>query len=353
MYNLNDITYPLISWYKTNKRDLPWRKRFDHIDTPYKILVSEFMLQQTTVNAVIDHYNRFIKIWPNLIDFSEATEDQVLEIWSGLGYYSRGTNLLKTSKIIRKDFEGKIPCNIDTLKTFPGIGDYISSAVVSIAYNMPSRAVDTNIQRVITRYFSIEYQSSSKNKKDVQLIIEDLTLKDSPREIIQGLMDLGSLICKPREPFCEKCPINLGCLANKNKSFDYSQPKQKKKVPKRYGYVFLIRRSEGSYLITKRSSKGLLANTYQFPTNEWADEVCLDSLIKLSDKNISSYNEIANINHQFSHFKLELKVININSDNIEFLDKSITSKARWIPPEEFNKMGFSSLMKKIFPYLEY
>lgn len=353
MYNSNDITYPLISWYKTYKRDLPWRREFNHVNTPYKILVSEFMLQQTTVNSVIDHYNKFIDRWPNLKIFAEASEDEVLEMWSGLGYYSRGTNLLKTSKIIKEQYQGKVPNSMDILRTFPGIGDYISSAIVSIAYDMPSQAVDTNIQRVITRYFSLKYDSPSKNRKNVQDIIYELTSCDSPREVIQGLMDLGSKVCKPRDIYCEECPLKYGCSAVLNKFFDYSIPRKKKKVPIKYGYVFLIKKSDGSYMITKRSSKGVLANTYQFPTSEWQEEIEIHSLIESSGKNTGLYHEIASINHQFSHFKLQLKIISVTKKNLEFSDNSITSGGKWVLPDKFNKMGFSSLMKKVFPYLKY
>ncbi len=353
MYNSNDITYPLISWYKLYKRDLPWRRDFNHANTPYNILVSEFMLQQTTVNSVIDHYNRFIDRWPDLKIFSDATEDEVLEMWSGLGYYSRGTNLLKTCKIINEQYQGKVPNSMDILKTLPGIGDYISSAIVSIAYDMPSQAVDTNIQRVITRYFSLKYDDPTKNKKNVQDIIFELTSHDSPREVVQGLMDLGSKFCKPREVHCKECPLNDGCIAFSNKFFDYSKVKKQKKIPIKYGYVFLIKKSNGSYMITKRSSKGVLANTYQFPTSEWQEEIQIQGLIKSSRKNYGAYHEIASINHQFSHFKLELKIINVTKYNSEFLDSSITFGGKWVFPDELNKMGFSSLMKKVFPYLGY
>ena len=311
------------------------------------------MLQQTTVNSVINHYNKFIDRWPNLKIFSAATEDEVLEMWSGLGYYSRGTNLLKACKIINEQYQGKVPNSIDILKTLPGIGDYISSAIVSIAYDMPSQAVDTNIQRVITRYFSLKYDAPTKNKKNVQDIIYELTSIDSPREVIQGLMDLGSKFCKPRMVHCEECPLNTGCSAFSNKFFDYSKLKKQKKIPIRHGFVFLIKNSNGSYLITKRSSKGVLANTYQFPSSGWQEEIAIDSLIDTSRKNSGEYHEIASINHQFSHFKLKLKIINVTKYNSEFLDSCITSGGKWVLPNKLNKMGFSSLMKKVFPYLGY
>ena len=249
MYKPNDITYPLISWYKSNKRNLPWRNAFNHENGPYQILVSEFMLQQTTVATVLNYYDRFIERWPTNKDLSNATEDEVLEIWSGLGYYSRGINLLKTSKIIFHDYSNKIPKNIDILKTFPGVGEYMSSAIASIAYNLPSKAVDTNIQRVITRYYQLDFENPARNRKKVQDIVLLLTSNDSPRDLIQGLMDLGSSLCTPKLPNCEKCPLIRGCNSYKNSKFEFTLKNKKK-----YGRVYLIERSskEGQKIYFQR-----------------------------------------------------------------------------------------------------
>ena len=217
MYKPNDITYPLISWYNSNRRELPWRSDYNNKNSPYYVLVSEFMLQQTTVSTVIGYFEKFISIWPTLYDLSNASENEVIQAWSGLGYYSRATNLLKTSQIIANEFSYEIPKNIEILKKLPGIGEYMSSSIVSIAYDLPSRAVDTNIQRVLTRYFHLDYSNPSINRKNVENLVEELTSSASPRDVVQALMDLGSSICSVNNPSCDVCPIREHCKANSKK----------------------------------------------------------------------------------------------------------------------------------------
>tara|TARA_Y100000590_G_scaffold468240_1_gene650256 strand:- start:8498 stop:9565 length:1068 start_codon:yes stop_codon:yes gene_type:complete len=354
MYNLNDTIYPLLSWYRENCRKLPWRENLDSKDAPYRILVSEFMLQQTTVNAVRDYFNRFISRWPSIDLLSEASEDDVLFMWSGLGYYSRGTNLLKTAQIIAREYNFKVPDNAETLKLLPGIGEYISSAIVSIAYNKPSSAADTNIQRVITRLFQLEFIYPLSNRKKVRDMISLLTNQnDDPRDLVQGLMDLGSLICRPKDPKCEICPLNINCLARKNKSYDFSNAsKNKNKLLIKSGFVFLIKSSNGRYMINKREPKGLLASTYQFPSTDWKENLVLEDLF---DKEFIKRNGLADIgviSHQFSHFKLKLSVIRVTGANKKLINQLIKSDGIWVAPNEFDKYGLSSLMKKVIRYTE-
>ena len=348
MYKPNDITYPLISWYKSNKRNLPWRNAFNHENAPYRILVSEFMLQQTTVATVLNYYDRFLERWPRNEDLSNATEDEVLEIWSGLGYYSRGINLLKTSKIIFNDYANKIPKNIDVLRTFPGIGEYMSSAIASIAYNLPSKAVDTNIQRVITRYYQLDFKNAVRNRKTVQDIILLLTGNDSPRDLIQGLMDLGSSLCIPRLPHCEKCPLKKGCHSYKNSKFEFTLKKIKKIIPQRYGRVYLIERSDGSYLLEKRAENGLLAKTYQFPTTDWCETKPLPD----SPKSHQEMQVVGKVNHKFSHFTLELTVIKVDNKSEDLQNIVMPENGIWKKPNQLDQLGLSSLMRKASKYIE-
>ena len=348
MYKPNDITYPLISWYKSNKRNLPWRNAFNHENAPYQILVSEFMLQQTTVATVLNYYDRFIERWPTNKDLSNATEDEVLEIWSGLGYYSRGTNLLKTSKIIFHDYSNKIPKDIDTLKTFPGVGEYMSSAIASIAYNLPSKAVDTNIQRVITRYYQLDFKKPARNRKKVQDIVLLLTSNDSPRDLIQGLMDLGSSLCTAKLPDCEKCPLKRGCNSYKNNKFEFTLKKIKKIIPQRYGCVYLIERSDGSFLLERRAEKGLLAKTYQFPTTDWCEAMPPSDSLKSYQK----MNVVGKVNHRFSHFTLELTVIKVDNESSDIKNITVPQNGIWKKPNQLDQLGLSSLMRKASKYIK-
>ena len=350
MYKPNDITYPLISWYKSNKRDLPWRSDYNDKNSPYFVLVSEFMLQQTTVSTVIRYFEKFICRWPTLFDLSNASENEIIQSWSGLGYYSRATNLLKTSQIIANDFSYKIPDNIEELKKLPGIGVYMSSSIVSIAYNLPSKAVDTNIQRVLTRVFQLDYSNPRINKKNVENLVEELTLSASPRDVVQALMDLGASICSVNNPSCNICPIREHCKAMSKKNFDFRNNKDLKSLPKRYGNVFLIRNGVGEYLISKRPDKGILAKTYQFPTTDWVNDQNYKKLItNFSKKNI---RQIGIVNHRFSHFQLQLKVIEIPFSDYQLLDNYTFQNSDWVALRNIGKLGLSSLMRKVLKLIK-
>ncbi|MGB0573817.1 MAG: A/G-specific adenine glycosylase [Hyphomicrobiales bacterium] len=350
MYKPNDITYPLISWYNSNRRELPWRSDYFNKNSPYYVLVSEFMLQQTTVSTVIGYFEKFISIWPTLYDLSNASENEVIQAWSGLGYYSRATNLLKTSQIIANEFSHEIPKNIEILKKLPGIGEYMSSSIVSIAYDLPSRAVDTNIQRVLTRYFHLDYSNPSINRKNVENLVEELTCSASPRDVVQALMDLGSSICSVNNPSCDVCPIREHCKANSKNNFDFRNNRDLKSLPKRYGNVFVIKNKVGEYLISKRPDKGILAKTYQFPTTDWVNDQNYKKLItNFSKKNI---RQIGIVNHRFSHFQLQLKVIEIPFSDYQLLDNYTFQNSDWVALKNIGKLGLSSLMRKVLKLIK-
>jgi len=350
MYKPNDITYPLISWYKSNKRDLPWRRDYNDKNSPYFVLVSEFMLQQTTVSTVIGYFEKFINRWPTLLDLSNASENEIIQSWSGLGYYSRATNLLKTSQIIANDFSYNIPDNIEVLKKLPGIGLYMSSSIVSIAFNLPSKAVDTNIQRVLTRYFQLDYSNPGVNRKNVENLVEELTLNASPRDVIQALMDLGSSICSVNNPSCNICPIREHCKASSKKTFDFRNNKDLKSLPKRYGNVFVIKNRVGEYLISKRPDKGILAKTYQFPTTDWVDNRNNKELNpNFNKKNI---RHIGVVRHRFSHFQLQLNVIEIPFSNYQLLDNYTFQNSDWVALGSIDNLGLSSLMRKVLQLIK-
>ena len=350
MYKPNDITYPLISWYNSNRRELPWRSNYNNENSPYYVLVSEFMLQQTTVSAVIGYFEKFIRRWPTLYDLSNASENEIIQEWSGLGYYSRATNLLKTSQIIANEFSYEIPDKIDILKKLPGIGEYMSSSIVSIAYNLPSRAVDTNIQRVLTRYFQLDYSNPGTNRKNVENLMEELTHNASPRDVVQALMDLGSAICSVNNPSCDICPIRERCKASSKNNFDFRKNKDLKSLPKKYGNVFVIKNKVGEYLISKRPDKGILAKTYQFPTTDWVDDQKDEKLTTNFSK--IDLDQIGVVNHRFSHFQLQLKVIKIPFSDYQLFDNFTFQNSDWVALRNVDKLGLSSLMRKVLKLIK-
>ena len=205
----------LLKWYTQNKRDLPWRKLYqNNLPNPYYVFVSEYMLQQTTVNTVINRFNEFMIKWPSLDKLANATEPQILKFWSGLGYYSRARNLLKAAKLIKQNFDSEIPNNYNDLMTLPGIGDYTAKAILGIAYNTPVMPTDANIERILVRLFAIE-KPIIKIKDKLKNIANTFVSKKSSSDLIQSFMDYGSSVCVPRNPKCDICKINKLCESHK------------------------------------------------------------------------------------------------------------------------------------------
>ena len=207
------VTKKILKWYDLNKRSLPWRKNVSFQKRQYYTLVSEFMLQQTQVATVIPYFNRFIKDVPNLKALSKVRNKKLIKLWEGLGYYSRVRNLKKTAQKIIKNFNGKLPDNFEDLVSFPGIGNYTASAILSIAFDKPYIPLDGNIERVLKRYLYL------KKERDIQK--DNLIKKKSifgmssrPSDYAQALMELGALICKPTNPLCNRCPISKKCKSS-------------------------------------------------------------------------------------------------------------------------------------------
>ncbi|SVD94319.1 uncharacterized protein METZ01_LOCUS447173, partial [marine metagenome] len=237
-----------LQWYRKNKRDLPWRKlQGNQLPNPYYILVSEFMLQQTTVNTVVKRFNEFIHLWPSLTQLSLITENRILKFWSGLGYYNRATNLLKTVKIIYRDFKSKVPRNYDQLINLPGVGEYTAKAILGIAFNQPVLPLDANIERIIARLYGIK-TSLRLNKKKIKDIASSYQSSNKASDLIQSFMDYGSAICLPRNPKCEKCVVKKFCEARK-KNIQHLIPfkksiLEKKKIKFTRAYIIMNKKNE-------------------------------------------------------------------------------------------------------------
>ncbi len=299
---------PLIQWYLINKRDLPWRLTTD----TYTVWLSEIMLQQTTVKQGMPYFNNFIRTFPTLKKLANATEEQVLKQWQGLGYYSRARNLFTTAKYVYNELNGSFPNNYKDLLKLKGIGPYTAAAIASICYNEPVAVLDGNVFRVLARYFNINTPiNSPKGLKEFQTLAQKLIDDNNPANYNQGIMELGALICKPNNPNCINCPINKGCLARKNKSINTLPIKIKKiKIKKRYfNYLFIIT-NDGKTVLTKRSQKGIWHNLYEFPLIETsktfeANDLILhnnfESLFKdINSLDLSCYNS-KEIVHKLTH----------------------------------------------------
>ena len=210
-FDSKKIARALLNWFDNNGRALPWRKVLKSKKNPYHVWISEIMLQQTTVNAVIPRFKSFIKRWPNIKNLSLASIDEVLHEWQGLGYYSRAHNIHKTAKIIINDFDGRLPNNSISLKKLPGIGEYTSGAIASIAFLEPILPVDVNIQRVLARIKGI-YLKDKKFKSRIRSFAGSFVDAKRPGDLTEAFMDLGAKVCKSNDPQCMSCPISKYCI---------------------------------------------------------------------------------------------------------------------------------------------
>lgn len=265
-FNFNMITEPLLSWFKQNARVLPWREE----PTPYRVWVSEIMLQQTRVEAVKPYFERFMKALPDVKELAECEEERLLKLWEGLGYYNRVRNMQTAARTVMEKYEGILPADFEALLGLKGIGSYTAGAVASIAYGIPVPAVDGNVLRVITR---VSADTSDIMKQSVKTEIEKILLGiipcDKAGAFNQALMELGATVCVPNgEPLCEKCPWQKFCRARLEGRIGEIPVKTKQKARKIEKKTIFVIRQQNSIILRKRPEKGLLAGMYEFPNTE-------------------------------------------------------------------------------------
>ena len=319
------ITNKILNWYDINKRSLPWRKKTSLKKKQYYTLVSEFMLQQTQVVTVIPYFNRFIKNIPDLETLASFENRKLIKFWEGLGYYSRVRNLKKTAQVIIKDFNKKLPDNFLDLKSLPGIGDYTASAISAIAFNKPFIPLDGNVERVLKRYLYLKKENQIQ--KD-NLIKSKKVLGTSSRssDYAQALMELGALICRPNNPFCEKCPISKNCKSLVKQDFVLNKIK---KINKDKYFLLKVYKKNNKYLLVKNRNFNFLKNFNIFPMQE---------LIR--PKNFNQ-----NLNFKISNMNMNIEIKN------DMMTKPIPL-SYWIDPKKLKNYTLPTFTKKIVTYLE-
>lgn len=255
----------LLEWYDANKRDLPWRETKD----PYRIWVSEIILQQTRVDQGMPYYHRFLEAFPMVADLAKADQDSVLKMWEGLGYYSRARNMHETAKRIIDEFGGEFPSEFDVIRSMKGIGDYTAAAIGSISFGIPKAAVDGNVLRVVSRTTGSKKSiDEQKTRKEITAFLDELIPKNKPSEFNQAMMELGARICTPKNWSCDDCPISSGCIAL-DKSLQSELPVRTKKVKKRVRYfVYLVHEKNGETEIRKRGKGDVWEGLWEFPLVE-------------------------------------------------------------------------------------
>ena len=337
------IISKLLPWYNNNKRKLPWRiKKNTQKPVPYYIFVSEFMLQQTTVNEVIKKFDYFVKKWPNLSKFSKCNESQVLKFWSGLGYYRRAKNLLKSAKIISLKYNSKIPNSYSELIKLPGVGDYTAKAILGIAFNQPVFPIDANIERMIVRLYGLN-ESLNLIKKKVRIKSELYKHKSKSGNLIQSFMDYGSMVCVPRIPKCDICILKNQCIAKKKKISHLIPLKKKTLVQKKikYSRAYVIISNKKEILIRKRNSVGMLASLLEVPNDIWVTREKLLSEDSVLDNFKNKKYKSGSIQYSFSHFILKTEIFIMKVKKIKIPNH------RWILIKDIQNNEFPTLMKKI------
>ncbi|WP_281991046.1 A/G-specific adenine glycosylase [Aquimarina aggregata] len=317
----------LITWYLQNKRSMPWRKTTD----PYRIWLSEIILQQTRVAQGLPYYLSFTETFPTVFDLANANEEQVLKLWQGLGYYSRARNLHATAKYVANDLNGVFPDTYIGLLKLKGVGDYTASAIASICYKEAVPVVDGNVYRVLSRYFGIETPiNSTEGVKEFKKLAISLMDHDEPADYNQAIMEFGALQCKPKNPYCIVCPLNDSCESLKNGKVTVLPVKLKKlKIKKRYFNYIVLLINNSQTIIQQRVGNGIWKGLYEFPLieNETIDitKITSDTTIKniIEDKNyeIVPYNEDPII-HKLSHQHLYTKFYIIRLDAIGVISKN-------------------------------
>lgn len=304
----HNINTKLFSWYQKNARDLPWRRTSD----PYAIWVSEIMLQQTRVETVIPYYKRWMAELPDLGALVAADQDQVLMLWEGLGYYRRALNLHKAARLVDENHDGILPGDVKTLKTLPGIGRYTAGAISSIAFKRQAPILDGNLKRVFSRLFNISTPIlTSATEKELWCIAEDLLPEKNPGDFNQALMELGALICLPKNPDCIRCPVNSECLAFEyNLQNDLPVRKEKSPLPHIQVTAAVIER-DGRVLLAKRPAEGLLGGMWEFPggkqeENEALPETLQREIIEELNAEIEVGEHIGTFHHAYTHYKVTL-----------------------------------------------
>jgi A/G-specific adenine glycosylase len=302
----------ILAWYNQNKRELPWRNTKD----PYKIWLSEIMLQQTRVAQGLPYYKKFVNAFPTVFDLAKAPEEKVLKLWQGLGYYSRARNMHFTAKTIVKDFGGEFPNTYKDLLKLKGVGDYTASAIASISFNEPEPVVDGNVYRVLSRYFGVDIPiNSSEGIKYFKKLAREVMYVQDIRDYNQGIMEFGAIQCAPKKPYCLHCPLNDGCVALKqNRIHELPVKLKKTKVRNRFFNYLVVVDSKNRTLLEQRLGKGIWQNLYQFPLLESDNEIELDKL-KIEALPILNINEAADVYlfndksivHKLSHQHLHTK----------------------------------------------
>ena len=338
-----------LAWYDRERRHLPWRAEPGEKPDPYRVWLSEIMLQQTTVKAVLPRYGLFLRFWPDVEALARAELGEVLAAWAGLGYYARARNLHACAREVVERHGGQFPASEAGLRALPGIGDYTAAAIAAIAFGEQAAPVDGNIERVVARLFAVTTPLPGA-KTEIRALARSLTPNERSGDFAQAMMDLGATLCTPRRPACGLCPVRVECRGYAQglaEVLPYREERSER--PVRRGVTFVALRSDGAVLLRQRPLKGLLGCMLETPSSPWAEEKG-DSGTGTGHAPIkANWQKLPGlVEHTFTHFHLELSVYRAEV-GLDAVPKRSAgpSRCRWLMPRELAGAALPSVMRKV------
>lgn len=351
--DLNLPVEELLMWYAVNKRNLPWRRTTDI----YAVWLSEVMLQQTQVTTVIPYYHRFLERFPDIASLARGSEQEVLKLWEGLGYYSRVRNFHRAAKEVMEQHGGQVPTRPEIFRRLPGVGPYIAAAVLSIARGLPMGAVDGNVMRVVTRFKGMTDDIGKTTTRNA--IAQELQKNIPPGrsgDFTQAFMELGALVCTPKSPHCKKCPFSKECVAFNTGTIDKYPVKARRVSVPQYSVSIAVVFKGNRFYIQKRPSKGHLGGMWEFPggkskEGESAEHTLIRECREELGIDVKIIKKLARVNHAYSHFKIRMSVFICAAPEQE-ISQPEGHPFRWISIHQLEEYPFPGANHKFFPQLK-
>lgn len=342
------FAHDLLAWYDAQKRDLPWRINRD----PYRVWVSEIMLQQTRVETVKPYYQHFMEKFPTIVHLAEAPEDEVLKAWEGLGYYSRARNLQAAAREVKACYGGRVPDTLEEISKLKGVGPYTAGAILSIAYDKPEPAVDGNVMRVFSRLLLL-YDDIAKASTRVKIehLVRQIIPEGRAGDFNQALMELGATVCLPRTPQCPTCPVFDYCLSRREGVQEDLPVKSRAKPPRQVDYLVAVVVHEGQVLLNKRPKRGLLAGMWELPMVErqgqYPEDTLSGFLMERFGADVEIKEQLPSVQHTFSHLHWNLQVYLCHL----LKANALPSSAVFVSIEKLDNYAFPAAVNKILDHL--